>query len=377
MSPTTQPATSIVLPTFNEMGSIDLAIDRLHEQLSGQDYEIIVVDDDSPDGTWRHVEARAANDPRLRVYRRTRGRGLATAILDGLAQGMGQRLLVMDADLQHDAADVPQLLQTLDEADLAIGSRYVAGGDTSDWNRWRLGLSRVATRLSKWSLGRQVTDPMSGFFALRRELLHRHLPTLRPHGYKFLLHLVHAARDARIQEVPIQFAARSHGESKMTPRIWVALMRSLTELSLQRILAQRFVRYCLVGGSGAVVQIAAVWCLQHLLGLQDKPDLALAIAIGIAMGNNYLWNNLWTFADRPHRTWPQRLRGLSLFVAISGIGALINHAVTSQLADFFAVDIAWTSIAGIAVATCWNFIFNWGVTWSFWRKRMFEIPEQE
>ncbi|MEN9705529.1 MAG: hypothetical protein RLZZ393_1408, partial [Pseudomonadota bacterium] len=176
---------SIILPTYNEAGSLPGAIEAVRKAMAHrEDWEVIVVDDDSPDRTWELAQEYGQHDPRIRCYRRLDRRGLSSAIVDGLSLGTGERLLVMDADLQHDVTKLPELLAALDEAAVCVGSRYTRGGGVGEWSKGRIFLSRVASVSAQLVLGLRSSDPMSGFFAVRREAFLEVAEQLNPRGYK-------------------------------------------------------------------------------------------------------------------------------------------------------------------------------------------------
>jgi dolichol-phosphate mannosyltransferase len=352
---------TIVLPTFNERDNIAKAIAAVIAALPGRDdFEVLVVDDDSPDRTWELVEVIGKNDPRVRCYRRLDRKGLSSAIVDGLSLGKGERLAVTDADLQHDISKIPQLLAALDGAPLSIGTRYAEGGGTSNWSTRRLAMSRFATVVCRLVLGVTMSDPMSGFFAIRRDAFQGIAERLNPRGYKTLMEIAYVLRPARIAEIPYVFGSRTAGESKLSSDVIWDFGLSLLELGSRRLISARFVKYAMVGLSGVAVQYGAFYLVwRHLIANEG----ATAAAIGTAAFSNYLINNWWTFADRSHRSVAQLLRGLVLFILISGTGALINQAVTWYLHDRHALDLAFTMAVGIAVTTVWNYFLNLDLTW--------------
>ncbi len=352
---------SIVLPTYNERESLPRAIAAVREALTGrEDWEIIVVDDDSPDRTWELAQEMGAIDVRIRCYRRVDRRGLSSAIIDGLSLGVGERLLVMDADMQHDASKIPNLLAALDHTDIASGTRYASGGGIGQWSRRRLALSKLATVACRVVLGIRASDPMSGFFAIRRNAFLTIAPRLNPRGYKIFMELLHVLRPARVGEVPYIFAPRAAGVSKLSGQVIWDFALSLAELSTRRLISARFLKYALVGLSGVAVQYLAFFFLwRHVVGEEAGTGLAIASA---AL-SNYLCNNNWTFHDRAHRTFTDMVRGVTLFLAISGTGALINQSVTWYLHDKRTLMLSLAMAAGIAVGTVWNYYLNLDLTW--------------
>ncbi len=353
---------TIVIPTYNERDSIPLAIAAVQRAMAGRsDWEILVVDDDSPDRTWELVDQLGHTDPRIRCYRRLDRKGLSSAIVDGLSLGLGERLLVMDADLQHDISKVPDLLAALDEAPVAVGTRYAHGGGTGQWSKKRLALSKLATVACQAVLGISASDPMSGFFAIRRADFLSVAPRLNPRGYKILMEILHLLGRVKVAEVAYTFAPRQAGESKLSGQVVWDFALSLVELLTRQLISARFIKYAMVGLSGVAVQYGAFYLLWRFIAA-DHPATMLAIAT--AACSNYLINNWWTFRDRVHRGLAELLRGILLFVVISGTGALINLAVTFYLEDKLAVGHHWLTMAcGIAVATVWNYYLNLDLTW--------------
>lgn len=363
---------SIILPTYNERENLAACVEAVRTALGARkDWEIIVVDDDSPDRTWELAEQLGEQDPRVRCYRRLDRKGLSSAIVDGLAMAAGQRLLVTDADMQHEIGKIPDLLAALDTAEVSVGSRYVGGGGISDWSAHRRFASKLATQACHLLLRVRVSDPMSGFFALRKGIFERLAPQLNPRGYKILMELLHwHGKPERVAEVAYTFNPRRAGESKLSSGVIWDYGLSLLELASRRFVSARFLKYGLVGVSGVGVQYLAF----HLLWKHPfSESLALAAAIGTAALSNYLINNIWTFHDRRHRGASALLKGLAWFLTISGSGAIINHAVALDAKTWFlaipsmpdGVALNLAMAVGIVFATAWNYLLNRSFTWSF------------
>ena len=352
---------TIVIPTYNERESIPLAIAAVQQAMSGRtDWEILVVDDDSPDRTWELVDQLGHQDARIRCYRRLDRKGLSSAIVDGLSLGQGERLLVMDADLQHDISKVPDLLAALDDAPMSIGTRYARGGGTGQWSKKRLALSKLATVACQAVLGISASDPMSGFFAIRRADFLTVAPRLNPRGYKILMEILYLIGRVKVAEVAYTFAPRQAGESKLSGQVVWDFALSLIELVTRQLISARFVKYAFVGLSGVVMQYGAFYLVWRYLVSAEAGTL---LAIATAACSNYFINNWWTFRDRGHRGVAELLRGVVLFMAISGTGALINQAVTWYLHDKRTLVLSFAMGCGIAVATVWNYYLNLDLTW--------------
>ena len=223
---------SIVIPTYNESGSLPPLVERLAAALSGREWELIVVDDGSPDGT---ADLAAAMNPRfpVRVVRRPGKLGLASAVLDGFRAAGGDVLVCMDADLSHPPEVVPRLLDALGAgADLAVGSRYVSGGGVEDWPLRRRVVSRVACLMGNALV--PVRDATSGFFALRRSVIDG--VRLNPIGFKVGFEVIARGRHERVIEVPYTFRDREHGSSKFGRREIAQYVQQLGQIARDKAL---------------------------------------------------------------------------------------------------------------------------------------------
>ncbi len=229
------PRLSLVVPTYNERDSIVPLLDAVHAALAGRDFDVCVVDDDSPDRTWQAASDYGASHPAVSVLRRVGRRGLSGAVVEGFARAQGNLLGVMDADLSHDPALLPRLMDAVTGgADIAVGSRRVPGGGAQNWAWHRRKGSDAATALARWWLDLPLSDPMSGYFVLRRELFEAVAADLEPRGYKILLEIVCRAGGASIIELPYVFRDRKQGVSKASPRVAWQYLASLRELRAAR-----------------------------------------------------------------------------------------------------------------------------------------------
>ncbi len=223
---------SVITPTFNERDNLAPNIAEISSALAGTSFEIIIADDDSPDRTWEHAQEIAATDPRIRVIRRTSQRGLGASVIDGFAAARGEFIACIDADLQHDPSALPNMLEAVEAgADVAIGSRYVDGGGTGNWNFARRMISRVATRMAQGFLGIQLSDPMSGYFVMRRADFLKVQHSLDGRGFKILLEILAELRPRTIAEVPYTFRSRHSGNSKLTSAIVFQYVAQLWRIS--------------------------------------------------------------------------------------------------------------------------------------------------
>lgn len=356
------PTVSIVVPTFKERDNVPVLFERLKAVMPFDEWEMIVVDDDSPDGTAREVRAMARQDPRIRCLHRIRRRGLSTAVIEGIMSSSAPYVVVMDADLQHDEAVLPQMIAHLanEDVDLVVGSRYVDGGGVGEWNHARAAMSRFATRLSRLVVPERLSDPMSGFFAVKREVFEQSVHRLSGLGYKILMDLFASApAELSFREVAYEFRTRQHGESKLDSMVlWEYLMLLLDKATGGRI-PPRFVLFSLVGGTGVVVHFAILSLL--LKGAGSPFDVAQGVATLVAMTSNFFVNNVFTYRDKRLKGGAL-VKGLLSFYAACAIGAVANVGVAGFL---FEQSYTWwlAGGAGILVGVVWNYVATSLFTW--------------
>lgn len=355
-------AVSVVVPTFNEAINVEELVRRIGIALDGIGWELIFVDDDSPDGTADVVRTMAQQDLRIRCLQRIGRRGLSSACLEGMLASSAPLIAVMDGDLQHDERILPRMIGVLrsGDADVAVGSRYTAGGSTGEWDQTRLAMSRLATRLGRALLRSDLADPMSGFFMIRRDALMPLVGRTSGVGFKILLDLLATSPEPlRTVEIPYEFRYRRGGLSKFDSQaLWQFLMM-LIDKTVGHLLPVRFIAFCLVGGSGVLVHFLVIGLAFRVIGLGFVP--AQAIATLVAMTSNFLLNNALTYRDR-------RLRGLGLlrgwlsFTFACSIGAIANVGVAGYL---FRGEVSWvlSALAGILVGTVWNYAVTSSYTW--------------
>ncbi|MCB2054429.1 MAG: glycosyltransferase family 2 protein [Geminicoccaceae bacterium] len=353
---------AIVVPTYQERGNLERLVAAIAAALEGVAFEIVLVDDSSPDGTARAARAMARRDPRIRVIERLHRRGLASACVEGMLATSAPYLAVMDADLQHDERLLPAMLSALraGNVDLVIGSRYAPGGGTGAWDRRRVRISRAGTRLARLVLGAGVSDPLSGFFMLDRSLLDRTARRLSSNGFKILADLILSAEPRpRLVELAYVMRTRLEGASKLDTVAVLDLLLLLAHKSLGRLLPPRFLRFLAAGTVGACVHVAVLAALH--LGSVVGFAAAQASAAGAAMTVNFAVNNRLTYRERRLRGWAE-LRGLLLFYAVSVAGAFANVATADAL---FHLGLAWyaAGAAGAAVGAVWNFATSSALVW--------------
>lgn len=361
------PELTIIVPTFNERDNIRPLLDLLERALASIAWEVVFVDDDSPDGTAGHVREIARRDPRVRCLQRIGRRGLSTACIEGVLASAAPYIAVMDADLQHDERLLPRMLYTLrrDPCDLVVGSRYVAGGGIGGLDSRRAEMSRLATRLSRMICKTDIADTMSGFFMLRRELFETAVHRLSGQGFKILLDLLASSPNAvRVKELPYEFRQRRHGESKLDMMIAWEYGMLIADKLVGHIVPVRFALFALIGGTGIIVHLAALWTSLSLLALGFAS--AQAVSTVVAMTSNFFLNNLFTYRDQRLRG-ARLLRGLTTFYLICGTGAVANVGIASYV---FAADKVWwvAGIAGAIVSSVWNYAVSSIFTWKQGRR---------
>ena len=353
---------SIVVPTFNEVANVRELIKRVEAALRGIAWELIFVDDNSPDETAEEVRSVARRDPRVRCLQRIGRRGLSSACIEGLLASSAPLVAVMDADLQHDEGLLPKMVEAMrdGELDLVVGSRYVAEGSLGDIAERRVTISKFATRLGRLTLRADVADPMSGFFMVRRRVFQGMVGRLSGIGFKILLDLFASSpTPLKFKELPYKFRPRHAGESKLDSQAAWEFGLLLLDKLVGHIVPVRFLAFCLVGGSGVLVHLSVVSVTFQVVELGFVA--AQSVATLVAMTSNFILNNLLTYRDRRLRGW-RLLRGWITFLMICSIGALANVGVAGYLyrADFYWL---WSAIAGIVVGTVWNYAVTSMYTW--------------
>jgi len=342
-------------------------VERLGRAINQPDYEIVLVDDDSRDGTEELVAELAAHYP-VRIVVRRGKKGLATAVLDGFGMAGNDTILVMDADLQHPPEVVPQVIAAIDAgADVAVASRYVTGGGNEGWSKLRQIISNGAIFLAHLllPLSRKVKDPMSGFFAFRREIIRD--VKLAPIGYKILLELIVAARPQSVVEVPFLFHIREKGESKLSVKQERDYLKHLWSLMRRSGEIVRFIKFILVGGSGVIVNEGTRFLLTRFAGLAYPRDvIAVPIGIEVSVITNFLLNYYFTFADCRGKGAKSFFGKLVKFNLISLLGASVQYGIylgLTRVAGWEAPYDILANLIGIAVAMLWNFFANNWLTW--------------
>ena len=352
---------SIVLPTYKEKDNVAELIRRLDSALAGIEWEAIFVDDNSPDGTADAAKHIAATDLRVRCLKRVGRRGLAGACIEGMLSSSAPFVAVMDADLQHDERILKPMLETLraGKADLVAASRHIEGGSAASFGKSRGTISRFATVLTRNMLSVPLSDPMSGFFMMRRERFDAIAPKLSPVGFKILLDIVATAGPSlRVSEQSYVFGKREQGESKFNVQIGLEFLGLLLAKLTGDLVDPRFIFFALVGATGLAVHLVVL-----KLALLSAPNFAIAqsIATFVAMTSNFFLNNELTYRDR-------RLKGLAMFggflgfCAIGSVGALTNVGLANWL--YSERSVWWVAgAAGAIMGALWNYALSSLFVW--------------
>jgi dolichol-phosphate mannosyltransferase len=365
------PQLSVVVPTFNERDNVTVLYRRLEATLAGIPWEVVFVDDNSPDGTWEVVRALARKDPRVRCIRRIGRRGLSGACIEGILASSAPYAAVMDADLQHDETQLPKMVALLQsgEAELVVGSRYIEGGSADSFNKQRAGASALATEVARRVLKVEIADPMSGFFMIRRDRFEQLAPQLSTQGFKILLDIVASAQGKlRTIEIPFTFGSRQHGESKLDSMVALDFLGLVLAKLTHDVVSLRFLLFAMVGSTGLVVHLVALFIA---LKIFDAPfPEAQAIGALVAMTSNFILNNFLTYRDQRLKGLTI-LRGLLLFYLVCSVGLLANVGVAFSVYESFSVydqEPIWllAGAAGALMGVVWNYAMS-GLF--VWRKR--------
>lgn len=361
---------SLVIPTYNEASSIGSLVRQLCAHLDTilpGVYELIVVDDNSPDHTAKLAQELQEEFPQLSVICRQRERGLATAVVRGWQAARGEVLGVMDGDLQHPPEIVLKLWPLIQKgADLVVGSRYAPSGGVSHWSLGR----RIVSRGAQWiglvllpGVFSRVSDPLSGLFLVRRQAI-AGIP-LNPKGYKLLIEVLARGRVKTIAEVGYIFQERQNGESKIQLQTCLQYLHHLMVLRFSLGQVGSFLRFSTVGLSGTLVDMALLYVLHDPTNLGWDLITSKLVASEVAILNNFLWNDLWTFR---HVTRLQpgpwnRLQRLAKFNVICLIGLVLNTSLVTLLSERLGIHYLLANLIAIGVVVFWNFYLNSKLSW--------------
>jgi len=355
---------AVVIPTFNERANVAALVAKLDEALTGRRWEAIFVDDDSPDGTAAAARELGRVDPRVRVIQRFGRRGLSSACIEGMCATAAPCVAVIDGDLQHDETLLPLMLDRLQAdgaLDLVVGSRFVDGGGTGDWDRDRVAKSALATRLSRRVLKGDLSDPMSGFFMIRSDIARRLSPELSAIGFKILLDLMTASpTPLNFVELPYTFRTRSAGESKLDHVVAMEYLIALYDRMFGRIIPVRFAMFSAIGLIGVGVHMSILG-LAMLMG----SDFLFAQIMGAvaAMTFNFFLNNMLTYRDRRLKGLRQLVDGWVSFCVVCSVGLVANVGIAAFVHDARNGTAAGAALIGILVGAVWNYALSSKFVW--------------
>lgn len=359
---TAGPDVCVVIPSFNEAENLPVLIERIGRALATFHWQAIIVDDDSPDASWRVAKDLARGDSRVQCLRRVGRRGLAGAVVEGILASAAPIVAVIDADLQHDETCLPLMLAPLlrGEADLAVASRYLGGEAASaGFSARRAAGSLWATRLARLALHTEISDPMSGFFAVRRDLVEAIAPKLSTQGFKILFDIVATLpKPPRVVEVGYTFTDREAGESKMDYGVVIEFIGLLVTKATGNLVPPRAILFGAVGASGLVVQLAGT---KAALLADVGFDSATIGGSILAMTSNYALNNLITYRDRRLRGW-RWVSGYLRFSALCALPLMVNYTAAHWV---FAQDHIWwvAGVAGALLGAVWNYVSTAAAVW--------------
>jgi dolichol-phosphate mannosyltransferase len=357
------PEVSVIVPTFNERENLPELTQRIAACLDGFAWEIIIVDDDSPDGSAELARQLATTDSRVRCIQRIGRRGLSSACVEGMLASSAAYLAVIDGDLQHDESLLPQMLAELKrgEVDMVVGTRYAKGGGTGDWNQNRIRLSKWGTRLSRALVPETLTDPMSGFFMMRRSVFDEAARKLSGIGTKILMDMFASSpRALRFKELAYTFRLRQAGDSKLDSLTAWAYAMLLLDKMVGHVVPVRFIAFCIVGAFGVAVHFSVLSLLFRFGQLSFAASQAIATVF--TMTFNFALNNVLTYRDQRLRAM-RWLRGWLSFNLACGLGACMNVGLASYLNQVSGTRYL-AALAGIAVGAVWNYAVTKRVTWS-------------
>ena len=368
------PQVSIIVPTYNESQNIVGILKSIRESIpKGIFTETIVVDDNSPDGTGKIVEDYISSIKKIAentidVIHRKAKNGLASAILKGIQNAKGETIVVMDSDFSHPPQIIPKMIEAFKQyqCDLVVASRYITGGNIQGWTTKRKLMSKIATVIAKKGLGIKIKDPMSGFFAFKKNIIKElNFDAL---GYKFLLEILVKTKGINVKEIPYCFENRKFGSSKVDSStvidyfksVWKLYKNGKIETTNEKRNSVRFLskaaRFFTVGASGLGVNY--VISMLFTSGLTDMWYLhANIFGIIASISTNFILNKVWTFEDRDFSR-KKILVQYGKFSLFSSLGALVQLGMVFWLVDSYDVVYSLALISAIATAAFSNFILN-------------------
>lgn len=359
---------AVVIPTYNEKENISILLERLESVLSSINYQVVVVDDDSPDLTWQVVEEFREKNNRVSVIRRLGAKGLSSAVTTGLLESNANVMAVMDADLQHDEAILPAMFEKIayEQFDVCVGSRDAPGGSYGEWSTKRKIVSWGARWLADVSLGSIVRDPMSGFFAISKEYVDNTIDAVNPSGFKILLEFLARGNKPKVCEVGYTFRTRIHGNTKLNASVAVEYLLALIDLRFGWLVPNQFVKFGIVGFFGSLVNLLGFAISQAFdIGI----PFAILIGIELSIVFTYTANNFFTFTPMTFRGKDFFL-GLGLYQLVCGYGLVVQFSVVQTLLMHFPfmkdriITLYLVYLAGVLFAAVGNFFLHTYYTWN-------------
>jgi dolichol-phosphate mannosyltransferase len=356
------PELSVIVPTYNERDNIPLMVDLLKRTLAHVTWEVIFVDDNSPDGTAAVARAIGAADDRVRCIRRIGRRGLAGACIEGMLSSQARYVAVLDADLQHDETLLAPMIERLrqGDVDVVVGSRYIPGGSADSFTSKRRFMSRLSHVAAHMITKVDLSDSGSGFFMIRRAAVEEIAPRLSSQGFKLLLDIMTTARGTlRPAELPYTFRQRQHGESKLDAHIIIDFAALLVAKLTNDAISFRFLMFCFVGLTGVAIHMAALQVAIQSAGLRFA--VAQVAATVMAVCWNFVLNNMLTYRDQRLTGW-RFLVGLLRFQLICGVGAISNVGAAAWLYDY---EQNWwlAGLGGAVMSAVWNYVVSAAFVW--------------
>ncbi|TGL59014.1 glycosyltransferase [Leptospira sarikeiensis] len=385
-----RPKISVLLPSYNEAGNIEPCINNIIKILNDTSHEIIVIDDNSPDKTWQIVEQIHEKNPRVKLIRRMTEKGLSSAIITGMNSAEGEYFFVMDADMQHDENLLPVMIDHLDKgSDVIVGTRYANGGSTGKWSFLRKFLSIVATSFAKFFLHISISDPMSGFFGIKREVYFKNGENINPRGFKILLEILgRNGNGLKVSELPFHFRNRLHGETKINNSIARSFLVAVLDLRFGKWVSSTFLLYSLVGLSGVLVNLLGFMFFESIgvgdlnTGIKFLPVFPISVFFGIELSiiSNFILNNYFTFYETRYEKWAA-VRGFIIFSGVSALGMFVQLGVFQLMSYKIAPKFGlgenfetrfFCEMISIFVAMFTNYFLNSNITWTVNKPKRFQ-----
>ncbi len=359
---TPAPELSVIVPTYNEHDNAALMVELLKRTLVDVSWEVIFVDDSSPDGTAAAVRALGAADRRIRCIRRIGRRGLAGACIEGMMSSQARYVAVLDADMQHDETLLCAMLERIrkGDVDVVVGSRYVPGGSADSFTSRRRFMSRLSHVAAHMITKVDLSDSGSGFYMIRRDAVEELAPRLSSQGFKLLLDIMTTARGTlRAAELPYTFRQRQHGESKLDAQIVLDFAALLVAKLTNDAVSFRFLMFCFVGLTGIVIHMAALQLAIQSLALRF--NVAQVAATVLAVCWNFALNNMLTYRDQRLSGW-RFATGLLRFQLICAVGAISNVGAAAWIYDFG--ENWWLAgLGGALMSAVWNYVVSAAFVW--------------